>query len=149
MDPTFAPAYVGQAVAFGELGTVFVGASPDQTRPKVISAARKALELDPDLAEAHAVLANVLQEQWHWADAEAEYRRALELNPNDADAHAGLALWLLCQGRTDEAVAWAKRGRELDPLAVSGDNIAWILFQSRRYDEAIRELRSGLSGATG
>ncbi len=144
MDPTFAPAYLGQAVAFGELGTVFVGASPDQTRPKVISAARKALELDPDLAEAHAVLANVLQEQWHWADAEAEYRRALELNPNDAAAHARLALWLLCQGRTDEAVAWAKRGRELDPLAVSGDNIAWILFQSRRYGESIRESRSGL-----
>src|SRR5580698_10403988 len=144
MDPTFAPAYLGQAVAFSELGTVFVGASPDQTRPRVISAARKALELDPDLAEAHAVLANVLQQQWRWADAEAEYRRALELNPNDAAAHARLALWLLCQGRTDEAVAWAKRGRELDPLAVSGDNIAWILFQSRRYDESIRESRSEL-----
>ena len=118
---------------------------PKRRAPKVISAARKALELDPDLAEAHVLLANVLQEQWHWADAEAEYRRALELNPNDADAHAGLALWLLCQGRTDEAVAWARRGRELDPLAVSGDGIAWILFQSHRYDEAIRELRSALA----
>ena len=90
MDPTFAPAYVGLAGASNELGTVFIGAPPDQTRPKVISAARKALELDPDLAEAHVLLANVQQEQWHWADAEAEYRRALELNPNDADAHAGL-----------------------------------------------------------
>ena len=94
--------------ASNELGTVFVGAPPEETRPKVISAARKALELDPDLAEAHVLLANVQQEQWHWADAEAEYRRALELNPNDADAHAGLALWLVCQGRTDEAVAWAQ-----------------------------------------
>ena len=145
MDPTFAPAYVGLAAASNDLGTVFFGAPPDETRPKVISAARKALELDPDLAEAHVLLANVLQEQWHWADAETEYRRALELNPNDADAHAGLALWLLCRGRTDEAVAWAQRGRELDPLAVSGDSIAWILFQSHRYDEAIRELRSELA----
>jgi TolB-like protein/Tfp pilus assembly protein PilF len=145
LDPTFAPAYLGQAVAFSELGTVFIGAPPDQTRPRVITATRKALELDPDLAEAHVVLANVLQQQWHWAEAESEYRRALESNPNDADAHAGLALWLLCQGRTDEAVAWAKRGRELDPLAVSGESIAWILFQSRRYDESIRELRSVLA----
>jgi TolB-like protein/Flp pilus assembly protein TadD len=145
MDPTFAPAYLGQAVAFSELGTVFIGDPPEETRPKVISAARKALELDPDLAEAHVLLANVQQEQWHWADAEAEYRRALELNPNDADAHAGLALWLLCQGRKDEAVAWAQRGRELDPLAVSGAGVAWILFQSRRYNEAIRELRSVLA----
>ncbi len=145
LDPTFAPAYVGLASAFRELGTVFVGAPPDQTRPKVISAARKALELDPDLAEAHVLLADVLQQQWHWADADAEYRQALELNPNDAEAHARLALWLLCQGRKDEAVAWAKRGRELDPLAVSGENIGWILFQARRYTEAIRELRSVLA----
>ena len=144
-DPTFAPAYVGLASAYSALGTVFIGAPPQEMRPKAISAARKALELDPDLTEAHVLLANVQQEQWHWADAEAEYRRALELNPNDAHAHAGLALWLLCQGRTDEAVSWAQRGRELDPLAVSGDGIAWILFQSHRYDEATHELRSMLA----
>jgi len=145
MDPTFAPAYVGLANAFNSLGTVFVGVSPEETRPKVISAARKALELEPDLAEAHVLLANVEQEQFHWAAAEAEYRRALELNPNDADAHAGLAAWLLSWGRTDEAVAWALRGRELDPLAVSGDNIGWILFQSHRFNESIHELRSSLA----
>jgi TolB-like protein/thioredoxin-like negative regulator of GroEL len=144
-DPTFAPAYVGLASAYTDLGTVFIGVQPEETRPKVLSAARKALELDPDLAEAHVLLAEVQQDQWQWADAEAEYRRALDLNPNDAEAHAGLALWLLCQGRTDEAVSWARRGRELDPLAVSGTKIAWILFQSRRYDEAIHELHSVLA----
>jgi TolB-like protein/Tfp pilus assembly protein PilF len=145
IDPTFAPAYVGLAKASSQLGTVFVGVPPAQTRPQVISAARKAIELEPDLAEAHAVLANVLQEQWHWADAEAEYKRALELNPSDADALALFAMWLLCQGRTKEAVDWAQRGRELDPLAVSGESIGWILFQSHRYEEAIRELRSVLA----
>jgi tetratricopeptide (TPR) repeat protein len=144
-DSTFAPSYAGLANAYSLLGNVFFGVSPDEMRPKVMSAARKALELDPDLTEAHVILANVEQEQWHWADAEAEYRRALQLNPNDADAHASFALWLLCQGRTDEAVAWAHRGRELDPLAVSGDSIAWILFQSHRYDEAIHELRTVLA----
>ncbi len=145
IDPTFAPAYLGLANAARELGTVLMGAPPYETRPKVISAARKALELDPDLAEAHVLLANVQQQQWQWADAEAEYRRALELNPNDADAHAALALWLLCQGRTDEAVTWARQGRDLDPLAVSGEIIGWMLFQSHRYQEAIRELRSILA----
>jgi tetratricopeptide (TPR) repeat protein len=98
-----------------------------------MQAARKALELDPDIAEAHVLLANTLQGV------------ALGGSRDEADAHSGFAFWLLCQGRTDEAVAWARRGRELDPIAVSGASIAWILFQSRRYDEAIRELRSVLA----
>jgi len=144
-DPTFASAYLGLAQADTRMGTVFVGAPPAQTRPNVMQAARKALELDPNIAEAHVLLANTLQEEWHWAEAEEEYRRALELSPNEADAHGGFAFWLLCQGRTDEALAWARRGRELDPIAVSGDTIGWILFQSHRYDEAIRELRSVLA----
>ena len=144
-DPTFASAYLGLAQAYTRMGTVFVGAPPAQTRPNVMQAARKALELDPNIAEAHVLLANTLQEEWHWAEAEEEYRRALELSPNEADAHGGFAFWLLCQGRTDEALAWARRGRELDPIAVSGDTIGWILFQSHRYDEAIRELRSVLA----
>jgi tetratricopeptide (TPR) repeat protein len=111
-----------------------------------MAAARKALALDPDIAEAHVLLANTLQEEWNWTEAEAEYNRALDLNPNSADAHMMFALWLLCQGRTDEAVAWARRGGELDPLAVSGDIIGWIVFQSHRYDEAIHELRSLVAG---
>jgi pentatricopeptide repeat protein len=144
-DATFAPAYLGLANAYTDLGTVFAGVSPEATRPKVMSFARKALALDPDLVEAHVALANVLQEEWHWAEAEAEYRRALELGPNDADAHSAFALWLLCQGRTDEAVAFVERARELDPVGVSGDDVSWILFQARRYDDAIRESRSALA----
>ena len=144
-DPTFAPAYVGLADAYDSLGSVFVGAPPDEVRPKVISAARKALELDPGIAEAHVLLAGVQRVQWHWAEAEAEYRRALELNPSDAIAQNGFADWLLCQGRPEEALAWAQRAREHDPLAVSGIKIGWILFQAHRYDEAIHELRSVLA----
>jgi TolB-like protein/Tfp pilus assembly protein PilF len=144
-DPTFAPAYLGLARSFRELGTVFVGSPPSETRPNVVNAARKALELDPDLAEAHTLLAEVQQEQWHWADAEAEYKRALELDPNQAYAYDRYGLWLVCQGRTEEAVASVRRGRELDPLSVSGTDVAWILFLSRRYEEAARELHSVLA----
>ncbi len=107
-----------------------------------MKAVRTALELDPESADAHVLLAGEQQTQWHWVEAEAEYRRALDLNPNDAGAHLGLADWLVCQGRAEEALAWAKRGRALDPIAVSGSDIGWILFLSRRYDEALPELRS-------
>jgi TolB-like protein/Tfp pilus assembly protein PilF len=144
-DPTFAPAYVGMAAAYSELSSVFMGGRPEELRPKVISAARKAVELDPELAEAHVLLAGVHQQQWQWAEAEAEYRRALDLNPSDAIAENGFADWLLCEGRPEEALAWAQRAREHDPLAVSGIKIGWILFHARRYDEAIHELRSVLA----
>jgi TolB-like protein/DNA-binding winged helix-turn-helix (wHTH) protein/tetratricopeptide (TPR) repeat protein len=144
-DPTFAPAYVGLADAYGRLGTVFVGAPPSETRPKVINAARKALELDPDLADAHVLLASMYIRQWKWAEAEAEYRRALDLNPNDAAAHDGFSDWLLCHGRMEEALAWVRRARDLDPLGPSGHTIGWTLFNAHRYDEAIREFRDVLT----
>lgn len=144
-DPTFALAFLGLAQAYTDLGTVFGGTSPAETRPRVIAAAQRALALDPELSEAHSLLANVLQEEWDWAGAEAEYKRALELAPNDAGAYAGYALWLSCEGRTDEAVTWIRRGRELDPTAVTGGSVSWILFQAHHYDEAIREARSALA----
>ncbi len=144
-DPTFAPAYVGLASAYDELGSIFIGAPPEKTRPQVMIAIRKALELDPESTEGHVLLAGMLEGQWQWSEAEAEYRRALDLNPNDATAHLGFADWLLCHGRTEEALEWAQRGRELDPLAASADDIGWILFCARRYAEAERELRSLLA----
>ena len=143
-DATFAPAYQGLAEAYTMLGTVSAGVSPEETRPKVANFARKALATDPDLVEAHVLLANVLQEEWHWAEAEAEYKRALTLNPNSAEAHQWFALWLACQGRVDEAITSIRRARELDPVGVSGGSVAWILFQAHRYDESIRESRSAL-----
>jgi TolB-like protein/tetratricopeptide (TPR) repeat protein len=144
-DATFAPGYLGVADAYSYLGTVFAGVSPAETRPKVITFARQALALDPNLVEAHAILANVLQEEWHWSEAESEYKRALELSPNDAVANSGYALWLSCQGRTDEAITRVRQARALDPIAVSGGEVSWILFMAHRYDEAIRESRSALA----
>jgi len=144
-DRTFAPAYVGLADAYDSLGLVFIGVPPGEVRPKVIGAARKALELDPELAEAHVRLADVYQKTWRWSDAETEYKRALELKPNDPSAHLGFASWLLCRGRTEEALRWAQRARELDPLGAIGSGTGGILFYARRYDEAMHELRSALA----
>jgi TolB-like protein/cytochrome c-type biogenesis protein CcmH/NrfG len=145
-DPTFAPSYMGLANAYSARATVFMGGVAKQERPRAIAAAQKALELDPDLVEAHVLLGNLAQQQWRWAEAEAAYRRALELSPNNAEAHSAFAGWLVSQGRTEEAVTTCRRARELDPLAVSGSDLAWMLFYSRRYDEAVHELHSVLAG---
>jgi TolB-like protein/Tfp pilus assembly protein PilF len=144
VDPTFAPAYVGLAGTYISYQDSFVGAPPSEIRPKATSAARKALELDPKLAEAHDILAEMYQKQWKWAESEEEYKRALELTPNDASAHRGYAYWLACQGRTQEALAWVERGRELDPLG-SADTVGFLLIVARHYDESIREYRSVLA----
>jgi TolB-like protein/DNA-binding winged helix-turn-helix (wHTH) protein len=90
-DPSFAPAYVGLGNAYMQLDTDLIGAPPKE-RAEAESAARKALELGPDLAEAHVLLADVYEGQWRWPEAEAEYRHAIDLNPNDGDAHAVLPL---------------------------------------------------------
>jgi TolB-like protein/Flp pilus assembly protein TadD len=145
-DPAFAPAYLGLARAYDRLGQPGVGgAPPSEVRPKLISAARKALELDPELPGAHALMGDLHQIQWEWSDAEREYKLALDLSPNDAGANLAFSSWLLFQGRSEEALAWSRRARELEPFYITGTTIGWTLFQARHYDEAIRELRSDLA----
>ncbi|HEX6822554.1 MAG TPA: winged helix-turn-helix domain-containing protein [Candidatus Sulfotelmatobacter sp.] len=145
-DPAFAQAYLGLAEAHLQLSSIVTGGLPPQVeRPKMESAARKALELDPNLDEAHVLLADVAQKQWRWTEAESEYRWALELSPNNSDAYAGLGGWLVCQGRLDEAVASVQHARELDSVGSATWELGWVLFQSRRYDEAVRELRATLT----
>jgi TolB-like protein/DNA-binding winged helix-turn-helix (wHTH) protein/Tfp pilus assembly protein PilF len=144
-DPRHALSYLGLAEAYGWLGTVFIGGVAQEYRPKVAQAARKALELDPTLVEAHLVLADTAQKEWRWAEAHAEYQKAIAMRPNDATAHSALAFWLTCQGRAEEALAETRLGRELDPLAVSGDDLGSTLFLARHYAEAEREVRSELA----
>ncbi len=145
-DATFAPAYLGLATAYGSLGTVYAGVPPEETRPKVISAAQKALELDPELAGAHVLLAQTYERLWKWSEAGAEFKRALELQPNDADAIRGLAMWLICVGRAEDGVSRLQRARELDPINVQGLAAdGFLLFQARHYDESMQVLQSALA----
>jgi TolB-like protein/Flp pilus assembly protein TadD len=144
-DATFAPAYAGIAATHIQLGTVFFGESPQEAGPKVFAAAKKALELDPQLTEAHVLLAQTLTRQWRWPEAKAEYERAIELSPSDAGAQAEFASWFVCQGRTQDALSFARGAQRLDPLGLHGTEVGWILFMGRRYDEAIRELRTVLA----
>ena len=97
-DSTFAPAYLGVAEAYMSLGSVFVGLPPAETRPKAISFARQALALDPNLVDAHVMLADVLQEEWQWSEAESEYRRALRTEPERCVCSLGVCLVVVMPG---------------------------------------------------
>lgn len=145
-DPTFAPAYLLLADAYGNLSSVYGGGTPGEARGKLLDAVQKALELDPELAEAHVLLANFYQREWNWSGSAAEFRRALELKPNNVPAISGFASWLVCEGRAEEGVAWSQRARELDPMNVEGlVNEGFLLFQARHYDDAIQILRDALA----
>jgi predicted Zn-dependent protease len=111
--------------------------------PKAESAARKALQLDPDLSEAHAALGWVLSNFYYdYAAGEREFKRAIELGPSSSDAHQGYADILNGLGRADEAISEIKLARQLDPISfyVSRD-VGRILYDSKRYDEALEALR--------
>ena len=141
LDPEYALAHAGLAETFVVLGGN-LWLSPDEAYPRAQAAARRALELDEALAEAHTPLAEVAQAQWDWAGAEPEYRRALELKPSYATAHQWYSLFLSGMGRHNEALAEAKQAAELDPLSpVINVNVGQVLYMARRYAEAHQTLQ--------
>jgi TolB-like protein/Flp pilus assembly protein TadD len=143
-DPAYAPAHAGLALAYDLFGTFFIGLAPPRAmRAKAIAAATNAIELDPNVAGAHTILANARQQEWHWADAEAAHCRAIDLNPSDATAHVGWAAFLAARGRTAEAVEAAARAGEYDPLSLQTRSAMGVqLYFARRYDDAIRHFQT-------
>jgi TolB-like protein/Flp pilus assembly protein TadD len=142
-DPNYALAYAGLADAYVLL-PAYAEASPKDSLPQAKAAARKALELDGTLGEAHATLGNALVAyDLNLAEANREFRRAIELNPNYATAHQWYAeSGLVPLGQFDEAIAEARRALELDPLSlVINADVGTTLTSARRYDQAIEQLR--------
>jgi TolB-like protein/Flp pilus assembly protein TadD len=142
-DPKYALAYVGLADAY-VLMPFYGAGTPQDCYPKAKAAAKKALELDDTLAEAHTSLAYVL----HVYDLDfdgsiREFQRAIELNPNYATAHHWYGIELLASlGRFDESIAELKRALELDPLSLPINGaLGRTYYFARRYDEAIEQLR--------
>lgn len=142
LDPSYAPAHAAVAMSYLMLSNLG-GAFASEVMLRAKAAARRAIVLDDELAEAHVALGNILlAHDWDWAGAERELRRAISLNPSHADAHQGLANYLAAVGRVDEAVTEIRRARELDPFSFYiNRNVGRLLFFARRYDEAIAELR--------
>jgi serine/threonine-protein kinase len=145
-DPGYALAYAGLADSY--LLVAFYGSRPPQEiLPKARAAAIRALEIDEDLAEAHATLADLKYLfEWDWSGAERGFRRAIALNPNYATAHQWYANYLAVLRRPKEACAEIFRAQELDPLnSVIGMDVGLTCYYTAGdYDKAIEQYRKVL-----
>ena len=103
-------------------------------------AARKAVELDPLLAEAHEALGSMYARDAQWQISEKSFRRALELDPNDSSLRSEFVSTLLMPlGRIEESVVESRLAERSDPLSADIQRIlAHILFIAGRFDEAIK-----------
>ncbi len=144
LDPGYAAAYAGLAEGWQALN--YIGAAPyEEARPKALEAASKALQLDDQLAEAHAVISVIRAMEWDWPAAEKEFRRAIELNPGFVQAHLFATTQLRHLGRREESIAEAKRALELDPLALlSNGGLSDAYLSARQYDSTIQQCRRTL-----
>ncbi len=146
-DPKLARAYAGIADAYWLLGAPgWEVELPSKLLEKAQTSAERALEIDPQLAEAHAVLAMIrLSYRWDRDGAEQEIREAIRLNPSFAQAHQYYSTALTTMGRFDAAIDEAKRSLELDPLsAPASTTLAIRYYYAQRYAEAAAQFQKTL-----
>ena len=145
LDPLYAPAYTGLADAFATLGDMLHSMPHREAFARAEAAARRALELDPSEAEAHATLGHMRMHAWRWAEAEREFQLAIDESPGYAPAHHWRAYNLASQGRLDQAVATIRHAEQLDPLSpIIGSDVAQVLYFAGRHREAIAQARQTL-----
>jgi TolB-like protein/DNA-binding winged helix-turn-helix (wHTH) protein/cytochrome c-type biogenesis protein CcmH/NrfG len=145
IDPNYARAYAGLANACFER-EIWGGAGIGKSIGQIRAATAKALQLDNNLAEGHALLARIhFQFDWDWQGAELEYKRAIELNPNLADTYRLYAFYLQAMSRHNEALAAAHRAVELDPVypAAYSDE-GRIEYRARQFDNAVSSYQHAL-----
>lgn len=151
-DPEHAPSHAGLASAYALLATApFDLLPPHEAMPKAESAARKSLQLDDSLAEAHTALALVLHHyHWDWKGAEASYRRAIELNPDHAPAHLWYSWLLLALGRQDDALQEIEHlqtiVQQTDPHRLVAAHVtrAAAYYFHREYEQAAQECKKAI-----
>jgi TolB-like protein/Tfp pilus assembly protein PilF len=141
-DPNYAIAYSGLADTYA-LMPLYGNFRPNDYMPKAKQSALKALELDNDLAEAHASLGRILNSyDFDWEGAEREFKKEIELNPNYATVHQWYAEYLAFKEMPDEALNEISKALELDPFSVAINRTKGnILLFAKRYDEAIAQLK--------
>jgi len=144
-DPSNARAYAGIADSYNELAFYdFVPSA--QGIPQARQAALKAVQLGPDLAEAHAALGYVyFMWDWRWKDAESEFQRAIALDSNYVSAHHWYAMYLTARGRHAESAEQMRIARELDPrspiiLTASG----FLSYFARDYKQGVEFCNAAL-----
>jgi tetratricopeptide (TPR) repeat protein len=120
------------------------GDSAIEDHPKAMAAARKALELDPNLSEPHAILGGQMMAQdWDFAGGIAEFKKAVELDPNNAETRRIYADNIsLIGGMDQEAIAEVNRAHQLDPKSrLIKSEVGQVYITARQFDEAIAVLK--------
>ena len=140
IDPAYALAYAGLADAVGALA-YYGFIRPEDGFPRARAAAQRALELDPDVPDAHASLGLSLLFWHHDLDAaEREFKAAIALNPQLALPHTLYAFCLMALGRHEQAINEAKTAQGLDPLSLFVNmGVCWAYHFAGRHEGAIRE----------
>jgi TolB-like protein/Tfp pilus assembly protein PilF len=140
-DPDYAMAYAGVADSYVMLACRGMMSAKDTFR-KARAAARKALELEADLGEAHGALAHVRLHDWDWEELDRDFKRAIELHPAQPIVYYWYGEYLMSMGRPEEAIAVTRRALQADPQSpVIGASLGMILYLARRYDEAVQVLQ--------
>jgi len=145
-DPEYSLAYALLAECYTVIYSVGYLA-PKEAYPKAIEAIKKALELDKELAEAHAYLGYLKALfEWDFAGAERDFKHAIKLSPRNVDVFIHYSIYLSFMGRFEEAVAGFKRAIELDPASpVTYTYLGGFgYYIAGRYDEAIDQIKKGL-----
>src|SRR5262249_18611448 len=144
-DPKYARAYAGLGDSYNLMGYYDVS-PPRDTLPLARAAVQKALDLDPNLAEAHASLARVQGVYDHdWGGAGGGARRAIQLDANYETAHQWYAMLLAFTGRIDEGKAEMQRAVKADPLSlIANDADGLLSFYARKYDQALAQFKNTL-----
>lgn len=144
LDPTYALAYCGLSTAYSKLAYLDI-LEPISTYEKSESYARKALELNENLAEAHSALAHSLLHKYDFQGALIELKKGIQLKPNLADAYASLASTHAFMSEWGECIKAVEKLLELDPFSVESSQTAgcWYLY-SEQYDKAIKHFKDSL-----
>jgi TolB-like protein len=143
-DPSYAPAYHGVSDAHTMLACRGIVPAAEAFH-KAKTAARQALQIEPELGEGYASLAHVRLHDWDWVGLEENFTRSIEFSPGHAVAHYWYAEYLMAMGRTEEAVARAKHGQRWDPINPAlYASVGMILYLAHRYDDALTVLRQGV-----
>jgi len=144
-DPAYAPAYAGLADAVSIMG-LWGLVSPKEGCGRTKELAKKALEMDSSLAEAHTSLAwATLHYEYDFSAAEREFERSIELNSRYATAHQWFGMTLGMMGRYEEAYTELQRAIRLDPqMSVIHFGLAFVYWSGRRYDQAIERCGKAL-----
>ena len=143
VDPAFALSYAGLAMTYWNVSAVQF--APNEVMPKAREAARRALEIDDQLAESHAAVALVkMAYEWDRAEAEREFKLAIQLNPGYSAIYQWHGWHLAIMGSLEESIAELKRALELDPLSEINTYLGLSYYWARQYDQAIEQFEKAL-----